>query len=241
MRHWLPGLLWPLILLLASLVQLHLDQGDLATYVWQHGRQVFTPGQLQQGFQPKRTWQLFDSDPDRPLIIRYPASTGEATYILVELGLSHSARRNGEKEARRRKLQQLRIWNGACAHCDRTRFQQTQRLKRIRLELYSRQANSIDQDYYYPPLQLLDSREMTLADLAGPLTVDYTALPLPDHSPGWPVHMRQYILKLIILETWAAENNPVRQPDGVSTGSDASLLAIGELETIDSELPLETR
>lgn len=202
-KYFFAGLILSIIIA-AAIFESRMAQPDLATFVRINGRQVIAPGQKQDNpdYHRINLRNLIDGDPDTSILLKHPANLPESTYILVDLGLTHWARRINEKAPTTRKANKIQIINGSCQRCPSDRFKQTARLKKIRIDLLYRQANNVDKEYEFPPVRVVSSKTVEINDSQDTIQVDLSEISPPKSSQRWPENMFYIIAKVVILDLY---------------------------------------
>ncbi len=146
---------------------------------------------------------VVDRDPETATVLRFePART--AAFLLVDVGLSHDPPR---QRPRARRPYLVQIFAGPCTSCIRHAFRSYGRPRRMRLELYGRQANNPDREFRHEPPLLLREWSTELEDRPGPQPVLIPHVPvLP--SEGYPQNVKYLSLKIIVETVYPGERFP---------------------------------
>lgn len=160
---------------------------------------------------------LYDTDLNTSLVLTFPDAPPEGTYLLADLALSHFP---PEQHPEPRKPQKIIVYNGRCTNCARPKFLEYSRIKKATIEILARRANDPDVENFIPPSRILYTRDVELADMAGPQSIGLE-IPRAPKSISYPENVSYLIVKIIAKEVYSGTLYP-------------NTVAIAEIQYVDS-------
>jgi hypothetical protein len=150
---------------------------------------------------PKRdgsSHNVHDGNYDSAVVIPYPGSPPEGSFILLEAGLSHFSVPD-EGPQKRRLPVSITLYNGPCTFCERETFKKIPAIKRMRVEFLKRQANDPDVEYFFHETKPIFTKNITVPDEAGPFLIPLH-VPPPEPSDRYPDKTFYYRIKITVLD-----------------------------------------
>ena len=200
--EYIPGILAAFLIVIVTFIQISPDPEKIRKNTLLYGRDVITNGEIIFPHDdPKRdgsAHNVHDGNPNSALVIPYPGTPPEGSFVLLDAGLSHFSI-PGESPQKIRIPVSISLYNGPCSSCDDENYRKIPRIKKMRVEFLKRQANDPDVDYFFPETIPIFSLTIDVPDEPGPLVIPLHIDP-PAVSNRYPESTFYYRIKLTVLD-----------------------------------------